>query len=261
MDEQRRNALIELGAYLTSTEAGDIARRLEKGATINQALGVVQSKRRKHIIPLFKAAGYYSVHSEEQRTLTISGMRSIQGAHSDITSISPVWTAPHLLTKVGDLNSSRSRLAEDARISIVCSTYNFQRSSALWKSLKTISTEHPEVSMRLYIDGSVNDGKDNGGSKTLSPLEIVNELPYAKVFCTKEYGNGRYYCNHAKFLSIDHELLLVTSANLSYSAENLNIELGLKVEDRNLTEMVEREMRQLESHVYEEIRTSSTSLL
>ena len=64
---------------------------------------------------------------------------------------------------------------------------------------------------------------------------------------------ARAYRNHAKFLAVDHQVLLMTSANFSYSAENLNIELGLKVEDRNLTEMVERQMREFESTLYEQV--------
>ena len=48
---------------------------------------------------------------------------------------------------------------------------------------------------------------------------MARALPHAEVFRTKEYQNGKRYRNHAKFLSIDHQTLLVTSANFSYSAE------------------------------------------
>ncbi|KAB7790045.1 DISARM system phospholipase D-like protein DrmC [Bifidobacterium leontopitheci] len=251
MDEQQQDALIALGAYLTGTEAEEMANRLEAGETLSQVLGVTQASRRAPIRKLFKAAGYGA--GDEQRQLTVASLRGIQGAHSNVAGISPVWTAPHLLASVGDLNSSRSRLVKDARVSIVCSTYNFQASSDLWKALTDMDAEHPEVTMRIYVDSSANDGKTTAGSKSLSPEEIARGLPRASVFRTKEYQQGRCYRNHAKFLAIDHELLLVTSANFSYSAENLNIELGLKAENRNLTEMVENEMRHLETHVYEQV--------
>ena len=73
------------------------------------------------------------------------------------------------------------------------------------------------------------------------------------MFKTRRLEGNRACRNHAKFLSVDHQVLLVTSANFSYSAENLNIELGLKIEDSNLTEMVERQMREFETTLYERV--------
>lgn len=252
MDGRQRNALEALGAYLTGIEAGELAGRIEAGETLTQALSAVQSSRRAQIRLLFKDAGY-GVSGDGQRSLTVAGLRCIQGAHADVTVASPVWTAPHLLANVGDLNLSRSQLVRDARISVVCSTYNFQASSELWKALVWLAEEHPEVAIRIYVDSSANAGTVVGGSRSLPPEEIATVLPRASVFRTKEYAEGARYRNHAKFLSIDHQILLVTSANFSYSADNLNVELGLKVEDRNLAEMIEREMRRFESHVYEQM--------
>ena len=59
--------------------------------------------------------------------------------------------------------------------------------------------------------------------------------------------------SHAKFLSVDHRFLLVGSANFSYSAEERNIELGLRVDDSALAASVEKQMRDLESSVYERV--------
>lgn len=250
MKEEQRNALVSLGAYLTGVEAEEIAGRLEAGDTLSQALGAVQESRRQHVRGLLKAAGY-GVSTDEQRQMTILGMRGIQGAHTDIVGISPVWTAPHLLADVGDLNSSRSRLVEDARSSIVCSTYNIQQSSDLWHSLTKMANEHPEVSIRLYVDYTANDGTTKNGSRSMLPREIATALPRANVFHTKEFKQGQYYRNHAKFISIDHQVLLVTSANFSYSADHNNIELGLKAANPNLAQMVENQMRRLEPYVYQ----------
>lgn len=252
MNEEQQHALIALGAYLTGIEADEIASRLAAGETITQALSAVQPSRRKEIRRLLRTAGY-GISRDDQRQMTVAGLRTIQGARSGVTAISPIWTAPHLLATAGDLNLSRSRLVMDARVSVVCSTYNFQASSDLWKALMELAAQHPEVAIRIYVDASANDGTSKAGSRSLSPYEIAQQLPHAHVFRTKEYDKGKYYRNHAKFLSIDHQSLLVTSANFSYSAENLNIELGLKVENHNLAEMVENEMRRLESHVYEQV--------
>lgn len=48
--------------------------------------------------------------------------------------------------------------------------------------------------------------------------------------------------SHAKFIVIDHAMLLLTSANFSFSAENRNIEFGLRIHDPALAASVETTM-------------------
>jgi phosphatidylserine/phosphatidylglycerophosphate/cardiolipin synthase-like enzyme len=45
----------------------------------------------------------------------------------------------------------------------------------------------------------------------------------------------------------------VTSANYSWSAEHGNVEFGVLVDDRNLTEAVEHELRDAEPMLYERV--------
>ena len=59
--------------------------------------------------------------------------------------------------------------------------------------------------------------------------------------------------NHAKFLAVDHRFLLVTSANFSWSAEQGNIEFGVLIDNPNMTEAVERELREAENALYEQV--------
>ncbi|WP_262985448.1 hypothetical protein [Streptomyces antnestii] len=47
--------------------------------------------------------------------------------------------------------------------------------------------------------------------------------------------------------------MLVTSANFSWSAENNNVEFGVLIDNPNLTEAVERELREAEGALYERI--------
>ena len=54
-------------------------------------------------------------------------------------------------------------------------------------------------------------------------------------------------------MSIDHRFLLVTSANFSWSAENANLEFGVLVDNPNLAESVERELRDVEDLVFERV--------
>jgi phospholipase D/transphosphatidylase len=65
---------------------------------------------------------------------------------------------------------------------------------------------------------------------------------------------GRRVRNHAKFLVVDHQILVVTSANLSLSAEERNVELGLRIDDPLLARAVEDQMRALEDvGIYERV--------
>jgi phospholipase D/transphosphatidylase len=54
-------------------------------------------------------------------------------------------------------------------------------------------------------------------------------------------------------VAVDGQILIVTSANLSASAEERNIELGLRLEDPVLTGAVESRMRELEPFLYERV--------
>jgi phosphatidylserine/phosphatidylglycerophosphate/cardiolipin synthase-like enzyme len=64
--------------------------------------------------------------------------------------------------------------------------------------------------------------------------------------------------NHAKFLSIDHRFLLVTSANFSWSAENANLEFGVIIDNPNLAEAIEQELREVEDVIFEHVRPNGT---
>ena len=76
---------------------------------------------------------------------------------------------------------------------------------------------------------------------------MARRLRGAVVMRTRAPEDGmRAVTSHAKLLSIDHRFLLVGSANLSYSAEERNVELGL-------AHGVEKQLRDLEEVVYEQV--------
>ena len=99
------------------------------------------------------------------------------------------------------------------------------------------------------MDTSAADG--SGQLRTPSTSEVAREFEDAIVFRTKELDDGMRCRNHAKFISIDQRTLLVTSANFSWSAEESNVELGLRVDDPGIARMVEMQMEELEPLLYE----------
>lgn len=149
----------------------------------------------------------------------------------------------------GPLTSSLSHLVDGARQSVTCSTFNFQRSSALWTTLRRAAAR-PELAVRVYVDAAAADHSPSHSTPTTA--EVARHLHPATVLRTKEF-NGAQVRNHAKFIAIDHRFLLVTSANFSWSAEYGNVEFGVLIDNQNLTEAVECEMLDAEDLLYESV--------
>ena len=265
-DSEPPSPLRALGAFLTGSEADGIAARLSGGATLSQALVVVPAPRRPRARELLGAAGL----GPQTREHSVAVLCAVAGAASRIKDVSPVWTAPAGAVGGGALTADVFALVGSANTSVVCATYNLQPSSALWAALVDLRARRPGVSVRLYLDTQAADGPfhrpegrrgyweqnhDRGGSSRLKTGEIARKLRGAVVMRTRApEADGRAVTSHAKFLSIDHRFLLVGSANFSYSAEERNVELGLRLDDPALAHSVEKQMRDLEETVYEPVR-------
>jgi phosphatidylserine/phosphatidylglycerophosphate/cardiolipin synthase-like enzyme len=73
----------------------------------------------------------------------------------------------------------------------------------------------------------------------------------ATVYRSAQLPDGRVVVSHTKFIVVDHELVLLTSANFSYSAENRNIEFGLLIHDSGLAASIESTMVNKHGTLYE----------
>ena len=242
------NAAIQIGRMLSATEARAIADRLADGYTLTAALIVVPTGRREEIRTLLEAPAA----GADGRGWIIALLRVVEGARAVTTALDPVWTMPGHLSRSGPLTGSVARLVEGARQSVTCSTFNFQTSSSLWRALAR-AAERPEIEVRLYLDADAADQNRRTGSP--GTALIATHLRRAVVLRTKEF-DGIKVRNHAKFLAIDHRFLLVTSANFSWSAEHGNVEFGVVIDNPNLTDSVERELRRVEDLIYEVVASA-----
>ena len=235
-----------LGALLTGSEAREIADHLADDDTLTASLRVVSAGRRAEVRSLLSGL---------DRAAMITVLRAIEGARSVPTTVDPLWTMPGHLAQHGRLTQSVTYLVDNARYSVVCSTFNFQRSSGLWKALRR-AAQRPEITMKVYMD---TDAADAGPPRPGSPTtgEVAAHLHPALILRTKRF-DGRQVRNHSKFLSIDHRFLLVTSANFSWSAENANLEFGVLIDNPNLAEAIERELREAEDFIFERVHTDGT---
>lgn len=224
-----------LGKFLTASEADAMAAQFRAGQHTVKALAAINPARREEAKRLFAATELG--HSDGDRTADV--LLAIAGAKSMHRDLTPVWTMPGNEAKVGHLTSEFHRLVQAARQSVVCATYNFETTSRMWSVLKEAS-ERPGVVVTVYVDGDKADA-----------VKVKAQLPKATIYQSTDLPNGKHVVSHAKFIIIDHEVLLLTSANFSFSAENRNIEFGLLVRDPALAESIESTMTSKHGSLYE----------
>jgi phosphatidylserine/phosphatidylglycerophosphate/cardiolipin synthase-like enzyme len=175
----------------------------------------------------------------QQADLTCALLRAIGGAKSIQRDLVPVWTMPGNEAETGHLTSEFHKLLGSARQSITCATYNFGKTSQMLPALR-MASEQPGVVVTLYVDAAKADAEG-----------LRNELPKVTVYQPAILPAGSRAVSHAKFVVVDHEVVLLTSANFSYTAENLNIEFGLLVRDSALARSIEQTMAMKRGSLYE----------
>lgn len=224
-----------LGKFLTSAEAIGIATLLATGQHLTHALREVNSARRERAKELLLAATVG--HNDVERSLAV--LHAIAGAKAIRYDLTPVWTMPGNEASLGHLTGEFHRLVQAARQSVTCATYNFEVSSQMWKVLREAS-EQPGVVVTVYIDAGKADA-----------AKVKAQLPGATVYRSAVLPDGKQIVSHAKFIVVDHMLLLVTSANFSFSAEKRNIEFGLRIHDAALAASIETTMTTKHGSLYE----------
>jgi phosphatidylserine/phosphatidylglycerophosphate/cardiolipin synthase-like enzyme len=229
------NHYAALGEYLTATEAEALAVLFEIGEHTVYALRSVSSARRDRAAELLTAAGLG--HTEP--ALSAAVLRAVAGAKSVHRQLVPVWTMPGTEATVGYLTSEFHRIVTGARVAVTCATYNFSKNSAMWDALK-LASEQPGVTVCVYVD-----------ARKGAPCAVKAQLPLATVYRSAQLPDGCAIVSHTKFIVVDHEIVLLTSANFSYSAENRNVEFGLLIRDNGLAESIESAMASKRGSLYE----------
>lgn len=227
--------LAELGCFLTATEAERLAMQFEAGTPVSVAVREIAISRREQVKELLAASGLGP--SDGERTASV--LHAVAGAKTVLRDLTPVWTMPGNEASTGHLTSEFHRIVGAARQSVMAATYNFQDTSQMWTALKAAS-DQPGVVVTVYVDAGVADA-----------ATVKAQLPRATVYRSAILPNGKQVVSHAKFIVVDHELLLITSANFSYSAENRNVEFGILVRDTALAASVEVTMTSKHGSLYE----------
>lgn len=229
------NPFAALGQYLTASEAEGLAVLIEAGERTAHALQSVGAARRGRAAELLTIAGLG--HTEP--ALSAAVLRAIVGAKSVHRELVPVWTMPGSEATAGHLTSEFHRVVSGARVAVTCATYNFSANSNMWTALKFVS-EQPGVTVCIYVDAEKGD-----------PSAVKAQLPGAAVYRSAHLPDSTPIVSHTKFVIVDHAIVLLTSANFSYSAENRNIEFGLLIHDSGLATSIESTMCSKHGTLYE----------
>lgn len=227
--------LAELGSFLTATEAERLSLQFESSTPISIAVREIAVARRERVKELLAASGF----GFSDRNRAVSVLRAIAGAKSVLRELTPVWTMPGNEANTGHLTSEFHRIVGAARQSVTAATYNFQDTSRMWTALKAAS-EQPGVVVTVYVDTAVADA-----------ATVKAQLPRATIYRSAVLPDGKQVVSHAKFIVVDHEVLLITSANFSYSAENRNVEFGILVRDTAFAISVEATMMTKHGSLYQ----------
>ncbi|BBZ40275.1 DISARM system phospholipase D-like protein DrmC [Mycobacterium conspicuum] len=224
-----------LGEYLTASEAEGLAVLIEAGEHTAHALQAVGAAHRERAAELLALAGL----GHTNPAVSAAVLRAIAGAKSIHRELVPVWTMPGNEATAGHLTSEFHRIVSGARVSVTCATYNFSANSNMWTALKYVS-EQPGVAVCVYVDADKGD-----------PCAVKAQLPRATVYRSAQLRDGNLIVSHTKFIVVDHAMVLLTSANFSYNAENRNVEFGLLIQDNGLATSIESTMCSKHGTLYE----------
>ena len=190
------DAVRDLAAYLTGAEARQMADKLRAGVPMSTIRGALAPTRRAQIADLLDRSG---LRGDPEQLIAV--LRAIEGTASQARTVTPVWTTPGNLAQSGQLTSSIHHYVDRARESVVCATFNFQRSSALWTSLSE-AARRPGVTVRIYVDTDAAD--QNPAAWKPTTAEVARVMAPASVYRTIHW-QGRQVRTHAKFIAIDHQ--------------------------------------------------------
>jgi phosphatidylserine/phosphatidylglycerophosphate/cardiolipin synthase-like enzyme len=122
---------------------------------------------------------------------------------------------------------------------VTCATYNFETTSKMWTVLSRLA-------------------KNTGTSSSPSTSTATRRMPRSRGNCRVPPSTVRVTCrwqahvvSHAKFIVVDHTVLLLTSANFSFSAENRTSSSACWIHDPALAASVEETMETKQHTLYE----------
>lgn len=250
------NDLVEISSYFSKELSGgtvkDLLRRWKGGASFLLAASdlkpdSVASALQEKLID-YSAKGI----TDDVVGAVLLGIESSREASPRPTVL---MTIPNRGGKTSKQTRSFADAVGSAERSLVCMTYNFQKSTQYFDELKRLATRDG-FELEIYVDGKLaHESEQNQGRfESLTLKQIRWHFPKAHIFASKRDGE-RWITSHAKVFVIDGTKVLITSANFSESAENRNVEIGVVFEDAVTAKQITDQLALInQGSVYQEYR-------
>ncbi|WP_115786913.1 DISARM system phospholipase D-like protein DrmC [Arthrobacter silvisoli] len=224
------DTLLQLARALTASQATSIAASLEIDGRLDRAASFLPNSSHSAVGFLAKA---FSLLGDP--ALLASVLRGFAAAAERAPSPPrPVWSGPSFSGDGDHTTAAVAHLIDEAKEDILASTYSASMGSpfvkALWRAIAR------GVSVTLVVEAAkMND--------TTAKLQAVLEGACFLAYVPPE---GQYGVQHSKVVIVDSTLALVTSANLSAAAANLNLEAGVLIQDPGFASKIRQRYKALE---------------
>lgn len=184
-------------------------------------------------------------------------LRTVQAQKKQegLSSLSLVWSGPNLTGVPMRLTAQVIKeMINDAKESLFISSFSFYKIKEIIQLIDLAVDRGVHVSLLLETPQS-----SNYKVKT-DPLKLIDKALLKKITVfiwpyknRKKEGDKQTGSLHAKFIIQDNTKLFISSANLTQSAMDRNIELGVIIEDK---ETVNKVLSQIQSLMSQNIITS-----
>ena len=220
----RLSALTRLARLLTQAELERVAGSLEVDGSPSRAGREVRTHLRSDATSLLRSL----LHEINDPGLAAAMLTSASEiVDVDMPMIEPVWSGPALPGDSHRTTGAVARLIDEASESVWATTYSSAPTAPFVQALKRALARGIDVTV-------VADVVNLPDTATM----LVRELPSATVLGYQHEIDGRSGLQHSKVVIIDTETVLVTSANLSTAAVEVNLEAGLITKDPTLASRI-----------------------
>lgn len=143
-----------------------------------------------------------------------------------------------------------SELFRNAHESVLIAGYAVYQGQKVFLALAERMAALPTLQVRMFLDVARKQG-DTSSAETVTSRFVhqfkssqwPGEMPLPQVYCCKqllEDVNGRSASLHAKCTVVDGQRVFVSSANFTEAAQQRNVEIGLLLQSRIVSERVRR---------------------
>lgn len=222
------SAIARLGELLSADEAGRIAAELRQRRLAHLAAKRAYPEHQAEVRYLLKTL--VSSHGDVAQTAAVlDGIAAVPRVpHPDL-----VWTSPRVAGAEGRTTLAALDLINNAESTVYAATYSAGKSSPHLVALANASARG--VAVTVVVDTLQRSDH----------AEMIRDaLPWARMWRLAQPEDNSWAIQHAKLISVDDRVALVSSANFSEAAVMRSLECGLQSSDpsiaRGLREHLER---------------------